>query len=65
MKDQIVTSDRIETNLLDESFRFGFRLGSIACVLVGIWAFGCLVSAFMQFSPSEILHGYITAITGM
>lgn len=65
MKDQIITSDRIETDLLDEISHFGFRFGSIACALIGIWAFTCLASALIQSSPSGILHGYITAITGM
>ena len=64
MNSPIITREKIEVELADEILRFAFKVGTILCPLVGIWAVSCLVAALMAAGPRQLLRGYITAITG-
>ena len=44
MKSSIITKEKSHIDYADEVMRFTFKVGAVACALVGIWAFACLVA---------------------
>lgn len=65
MKTQIITKEKTDLNLVDETASFTIRLGAVVCGLIGIWSVACLISALVSVGPAGMIRGYITAITGM
>jgi hypothetical protein len=64
MKSQIITREKIRVDIADEVMRFTLKVGSVFCVLIGIWAVSCLVAGLINFGPLQMVRGYIIAITG-
>jgi len=64
MKSSIITKDKVQIDYADEVMRFTFKVGTVACALVGIWAFTCLMAGLMDVGPMELVRGYISAVTG-
>jgi hypothetical protein len=64
MKSSIITKEKSHIDYADEVMRFTFKVGAVACALVGIWAFTCLVAGLVDVGPMEMVRGYISAVTG-
>lgn len=64
MKSSIITKDKIQIDYADEVMRFTLKVGVVACALIGIWAFTCLVAGAVEYGPGDLVRGYISAITG-
>lgn len=64
MKSPIITRDKVEADLSYEIMSFGLKFGTVACVLVGVVAVTCFISALVGSGPLAMLRGYVTAITG-
>ncbi len=64
MKNPIITKNKVQVDISDETTKFVFKLGAAACVLIGVWAFTCLIAGVVSVGPLQRARGYITAITG-
>lgn len=65
MAARIITREKIETDLVHEISSFILRIGTVACIAIGIWAFTCFLSALVNYGPFTMIRSYITAVTGL
>lgn len=65
MKAPIISKEKVQLNFSDEIEEFSFKVGIAVCSLIGIWAASCLIAALVKFGPTEVVKGYITAVTGV
>jgi hypothetical protein len=64
MNSPIITREQIKVDVADETMKFTLKVGKVVSALIGIWAVSCLVSAFINIGPLQMVKGYITALTG-
>jgi len=64
MKSPIITRENVQVDINNEVMGFAFKVGTVLCALIGIWAVSCLVSGLASVGPLQMVKGYITAITG-
>lgn len=64
MKSPIITREKINIDVTDETMKFALKVGKVVSALIGIWAVSCLASAVISIGPLEMVKGYITALTG-
>ena len=64
MKSSILIKDKVQIDYADEVMRFTLKVGAVACALIGVWAFTCLIAGLADVGPVELVRGYISAVTG-
>lgn len=65
MKSPIITKERLDVNITDETMSFMAKVMGVLSALIGIWGCTCLLAALMSAGPAQLVRGYISAITGL
>jgi len=65
MESPIITREKIRVDINDEIMSFSFRLGTVICAVIGLWAVACLATGLLSVGPLQLVRGYLTAITGL
>jgi len=64
MTENTQTTTRKDINIGTESSSFALSVGIVLAAMIGLWGMACLISAFMNVGPLNMVKGYFTALFG-
>ena len=65
MKAILETTKVTETEVTHDVLSVLMTIVSAASVIIGVWAFACIVGALFSHGLAGVIKGYITAVTGL
>ena len=64
MKSIVESTRSNQTEITHDVLSIVWTLVSVSALVIGLWAFACLVSALVSQGLTRLVRAYITAITG-
>ena len=64
MTTQIIDKNETKTDVAQETSKFTVRVVMALSALIGIWAVACLIGGLASGGLGNLIHGYISTITG-